>query len=114
MNFTIDTETINLLFDAILTVLGILVLKVLVPWIKSKIGDNNYKLLIEAIEIGIRYAEQNFPEYASQEKKAEVLKMVVLEAQKIGIDKTEEELSRMIDAFVNKIKYSDNYTKNKE
>ena len=109
-----DNNTITLLFDTLFGILGIVVLRFLIPWIVNKIGAQNYAKLVDAIEIAIRWAEQNYPEYESCEKKRKVIEKIVAKAQEIGVYKSVDELSDMIDAFVNKIKYSEPYTKNKE
>lgn len=102
--FTIDNATINLLFNAIMSVIGILVLNVFIPWMKNKIGEQKWGQLVSYTELAVRSAEQLFTVEEWKQKKEYVLNYVSAKAEEIGINYSAEDIENLIEGLVNEIK----------
>jgi hypothetical protein len=78
----------------------------LVPFIKNKIGDSNYKKLLNFIAIAVRCAEQLYEDSESEEKKNYVMEQVQsFINDKLNIDITYNELNTLVEGIVNEVKY---------
>jgi len=73
MNVTIDLTQIIL---AIITLIGAIITRYLVPWIKSKLNDNQYETFCTLIRVGVYAAEQLFTSEQWKEKKAYVVDLL--------------------------------------
>lgn len=109
-----DNNTINLLFKAIISLLSILITGFLIPYIKNKIGEQKFAKIIEYTDLAIRTAEMIFSVEEYREKKEYVLQYVISKLNEVGIMLTSEDVNNLIESEVNRIKYSVNYTKDKE
>ena len=70
---TIDLTQIIL---GIITVIGGIVARYLIPWIKSKLDDNQYETFCTLIRVGVYAAEQLFPRDKWKEKKQYVVDLL--------------------------------------
>jgi len=70
---TIDLTQIIL---AIITLIGAIITRYLVPWIKSKLNDNQYETFCTLIRVGVYAAEQLFTSEQWKEKKAYVVDLL--------------------------------------
>lgn len=109
-----DNETINLLFKALISLLSILITGFLIPWLKNKIGEQKFAKIVEYTDLAIRTAEMIFTVEEWKEKKEYVLAYIIDKVKDVGIDLTAEDVNNLIESEVNRIKYSANYTKDKE
>lgn len=68
----------------------------LIPWLKAKLGNEQYDLLIKNLKDLMVVAEQHFGPQTGVEKKA----WVIEELKKTGIDFNEKFVSNLIDGMV--------------
>ena len=70
---TIDLTQIIL---AIITMIGALITRYLIPWIKSKLTDHQYDALTALVRVGVFAAEQLFTSEQWKEKKQYVVDLL--------------------------------------
>lgn len=70
---TIDLTQIIL---AIITLMGMLITRYLIPWIKSKTNEKQYTALVNLAKVGVYAAEQLFATEQWKEKKAYVVNLL--------------------------------------
>jgi hypothetical protein len=90
----------------IITICFIIITTYLIPYIKNKIGDNNYNKLLKYIAIAVRCAEQIFEDTEAERKKEYVMEQVQSFINtKLKIDITYDELNTLVEGIVNEVKY---------
>lgn len=92
------------IFQFLLVILLAVLSYFVIPWIKSKIGNEKWEQLLDFIEWCVRWAEQKFSPEQNQMKKKEVYKKVFEYAEQIGIKVTGEQLDALIEGVVNAVK----------
>ena len=101
-------EMLIKIIGAILTIIVTLVSAYVVPFVKAKIGESNYALLISYIGIGVRCAEQLYTTEQWAEKKQYVLDYTKgLVDKVVHIKLTDAELDTLIEGVVNEVKHCD-------
>ena len=94
----------DILFEilkAVVIVAVMVVTRYVVPWIKSKISESQYAVVVALIETAVAAAEQTITaEGSGEEKKAQVLEYVQTELAERGITITDEQLDTLIEAAV--------------
>ena len=100
-----NNEMITVIVKAIVAVLSVLITSVVIPYIKSKIGENKYEEIKSYVIYAVRCAEQLYTPEQWQEKKAYVLTYIVKKAADLGIKMTEEDLNVLIEGVVNEVKH---------
>ena len=97
MNMTIDLTQIIL---AIITLIGALIARYLIPLIKEKTDEKSYAMFQTAVSVAVYAAEQLYTSKQGQEKKEYVLQ--VLAAQ--GYDVDMEAVEAQIEATVRELR----------
>lgn len=82
---------------------------VFLPWLKSKIGNENLVEFLKWVEIGVAAAEQLFSSFDGPKKKAYVVQFL----EDKGITFDEDEVDAAIEAAVNRL-HAELYGKNTE
>lgn len=82
--------------ELIIKILAILVMAFVLPWIKAKIGDENLRKIVAAIEVAVKAAEQIFSEPGSGAMK----KQWVLDFINSKFKINEDDAERLMEAFV--------------
>ena len=74
----IGTATIDLtqIILAIITLIGAIITRYVIPWIKGKLSDNQYEVFKGLIRTGVFAAEQLFTSEQWKEKKAYVVSLL--------------------------------------
>lgn len=98
-------DIIKILFEAVIMIAVILVVRYLIPLIKSKIGSDNYEDLIKFIELTVRAAKQTLD--SNGEKRLYVQKQVEAWLKEHKIDTTLEQIDALIEGVYNRIKIED-------
>lgn len=104
---TIDLTQIIL---AIITLIGAIITRYLIPWIKSKLNDNQYETFCTLIRVGVYAAEQLFPRDKWKEKKQYVVDL--LEENGYTVDTTA--VDAMIEATVRELRIEQGQVKTDE
>lgn len=85
----------------VITVLGIILTKNVIPYIKTLIKTSDYADIFDIVEVAVKAAEQkcNAPKQGKA-KKAEVYSFVSHWLENKGIHLSEDEIDRLIEAAV--------------
>lgn len=94
---TIDLTQIIL---AIITLIGAIITRYLIPWIKNKLSDHQYDQFLALIRVGVYAAEQLFTSDRWEEKKQYVVDL--LEENGYSVDTTA--VDAMIEATVRELR----------
>ena len=94
---TIDLTQIIL---AIITLIGALITRYLIPWIKSKLSDNQYETFCTLIRVGVYAAEQLFTSEQWKEKKQYVVDLL----KENGYEVDSTAVDAMIEATVRELR----------
>lgn len=108
---TMDNETINLLFRSLLSILGLIITGFLVPYIKTKLGEEKFNQLRECANLYVRTAEMIFTVDEWRAKKEYAYNYVSLKAKELGLELSPDEINAYVESSVNYIKYGTTYTK---
>lgn len=85
----------------VIMVLGIILTKNIIPYIKTLIKTSNYAELFDIVEVAVKAAEQKFQAPKQGKiKKAEVYNFVSHWLEEKGIHISEDEIDRLIEAAV--------------
>lgn len=99
-----NTELITKLVEAVVTVVIVLISAYVIPWLKGKIGDDKYAMIVEFAEIVVRSAEKIFTQEEWAQKKRYAVEMVQKKAEEIGITITPDEINAIIEGAVQAVK----------
>ena len=99
-----NTELITKLVEAVVTVVIVLISAYVIPWLKGKIGDDKYALIVEFAEIVVRSAEKLYTPDEWAQKKRYAVEMVRKKAEEIGITITADEINAIIEGAVQAVK----------
>lgn len=94
---TIDLTQIIL---AIITLIGAIITRYLIPWIKSKLSDNQYETFCTLIRVGVYAAEQLFTSEQWKEKKRYVVDLL----KENGYSVDSNAVDAMIEATVRELR----------
>ena len=94
---TIDLTQIIL---AIITLIGAIITRYLIPWIKSKLSDNQYETFCTLIRVGVYAAEQLFSSEQWKEKKQYVVDLL----KENGYEVDSTAVDAMIEATVRELR----------
>ena len=94
---TIDLTQIIL---AVITVIGAIITRYLIPWIKSKLDERQYDVFNGLVRVGVFAAEQLYNSGKIQDKKQYVLEL--LKGNGYQID--DESVNALIEATVKELK----------
>lgn len=100
-----NSEIISLIIKVVVLIIASVITTYVIPFIKSKMGDDNYKNLVQFITLCVRSAEQLFTPEQWKEKKEYVLGLAqgwVSSNLKINI--SDEQLDSIIEGLVNEVK----------
>ena len=93
---TIDLTQIIL---AVITLIGALISRYLIPWIKSQLDDRNKEMVATLVRVGVYAAEQLYKSGQGQEKKRYVLELL----RKNGYDVNDASVEALIEATVKEL-----------
>lgn len=78
---------------------------VLIPYIRSKIGDDRWRELQEITEFAVRYAEQVYTPEEWEMKKSYVYNYILNKSHEMGLNLTEQDIDVLVEGFVNSVKH---------
>ena len=99
-----NPEMITELTKAIITVVFVILSAYVVPWMKSRIGEDKYNSIIDFTEIVVSKKEKMFTVEEWAQKKAYAVNMVESKAKEIGLDINEKEINAIIEGAVQAVK----------
>lgn len=97
-------EMITEVTKAVITVVLVILSAYVVPWVKSRIGEEKYETILDFAEIVVRSAEKMFTVDEWAQKKAYAVNMVENKAKELGIDINEKEINAIIEGAVQAVK----------
>lgn len=99
-------ELLIKILGALITIVIALVSAYVIPYVKTKMGETNFALLLGYIDAGVRCAEQLYTAEQWQEKKQYVLDYVKgLIDKVVHIKLSDAEIDTLIEGAVNQIKH---------
>jgi len=91
---------------SIITILGVIITSVIVPFIKSKISADELDKLTYYISVAVRCAEQIYTPSQWREKKTYVMDYIrAIIDSKLSITLTDEQLNTIVEGIVNEVKH---------
>lgn len=97
-------EMISKLAEAIVTIILLIVSAYLVPWLKNKVGEDKYKLLVAFAETVVRSAEKIYTKEQWEAKKLYAMNLVKEKAAELNIEISLEEVNAIIEGAVQAVK----------
>lgn len=97
-------EIITLVLRLIIALCGVLVTKVIIPWIQGKIGMERFHNLSIYAGLAVKAAEQTFGGGMGPEKKSAAREYIIKKAADLGVILTGDDIDKMIEAAVLEIK----------
>ena len=95
---------------AVASIVCIIITAYVLPWIKSKVGNERYNMILEAIDRGVRAAEILFSgrEPSGPEKKQYVINYIKIWLETRGLEVSSDELDVLIESTVKNLKLEEN------
>jgi len=78
---------------------------VLIPFIRTMIGEYKWKKLQEIAEYAVRFAEQMYTPEEKERKKYDVYHYVKEKALEMGLNLTDKDIDVLVEGFVNAVKH---------
>ena len=97
-------EMITKIVEAVVTVILLLISAYVIPWLKNKIGEDKYALLVEFAEIVVRSAEKIYTPEQWEAKKQYAMNLVKEKTYELGIELSIEEINAIIEGAVQAVK----------
>ena len=98
---TIDLTQIIL---AIITLIGGLIARYVIPWLRDKLDDRKIELLVSAINTGVYAAEQLYNSDQGKEKKQYVIDLLAENGYILDPDNITMEMNALIEATVKSLR----------
>lgn len=99
-------ELLVKIIGAVITIIIALVSAYVIPFVKSKIGESNFSMLLGYIDAGVRCAEQLYTVEQWKEKKQYVFDYTKgLIDKVVHIKLTDDEIDTLIEGMVNEVKH---------
>lgn len=100
-----EAETFVKVALAIASLCSVMITGWVVPWLKSKIGEQEFAKLLAYIRVAVRCAEQIYTPEQWQEKKRYVMQYIKnLIGTTINVKLTDEQLDSVVEGIVNEVK----------
>lgn len=91
---------------SVISLCGAIITGILIPYIKSKIGDSKFERLLYYVSVAVRCAEQIYTPEQWEEKKKYVMDYCMkLINEKLNINVTYNDLDIIVEGIVNEIKH---------
>ena len=102
------TEMIKLIVECVMGLVVLAVSGYVIPWLKTKIGDDKMAILEQFVEACVRAAEQKYTPEEWQEKRQYVGQLVADKCTELGLGLNEAEIDAIIEGVVNYVKHNKN------
>ena len=99
-----NPELITKLTELIVTVIMAVISIYVIPWLKTKIGDDKYAMILEFAETVVRSAEKIYTVEEWEKKKAYAVHMVRNKVTDLGLNITESEINAIVEGAVQAVK----------
>lgn len=97
-------EMITEVTKAVITVVLVILSAYVVPWVKSRIGEDKYETILDFAEIVVRSAEKMFTPEEYAQKKAYAVNMLENKARELNIAINAKEINAIIEGAVQAVK----------
>lgn len=105
-----DSSLFMKIIISIFSLISVLITVYVIPYLKSKMGSDEFDKLITYVTVAVRCAEQIYTPEQWKEKKEYVMNYVMdIMNNKLKISLTYDELDTLVEGIVNEIKHSKNY-----
>lgn len=100
-----NNEVITVIIKSVIAILSVVITTVVIPYVKSKMGEDKFAQLTVYIEYAIRCAEQIYTPDQWAEKKAYVMDYILAKAKEMKIELTENDINILVEGLVNLVKH---------
>lgn len=97
-------ELTTVALKCLIMILTTAITAVLIPYIRSKMGEDKWTRLQEYIRYAVRCAEQIYKPEEFEAKKKYVYSYILDKAYELGINLTDKDIDLLIEGIVNEIK----------
>lgn len=97
-------EVATVALKCLVMILTTLITAVIIPYIRTRIGNDRWDKLREITEQAVRFAEQRYTPEQWKEKKEYVYKYILLKAEDFGLNLTEEDIDVLVEGVVHAVK----------
>lgn len=97
-------ELITKIVEALVTIILALVSAYVIPWIKNRVGEDKYNLLVSFAETVVRSAEKIFTPEQWEQKKEYAVDMVLEKSNSLGLKIGIDEINAIIEGAVQAVK----------
>ena len=109
-----NNELIKYIVEGIIAILLIVITRYLIPFIKNKIGDDQFTKLAGWVKFAVLKAEQVLTAETGEQKKEYVISFIDEVRAENKINVTAEQLDVLIESAVKEMNIAQNKTKKKE
>lgn len=95
-------ELTTVALKCLIMILSTAITCVLIPYIRSCIGEDKWTKIQEYTEIAVRYAEQTFSE--NEDKKEYVYHYILSKSDELGLGLDEQDIDILVEGIVNAVK----------
>ena len=103
-----NNELIKYIAEGIIAILLIVISRYLIPFIKNKIGDDQFTTLAGWVKFAVLRAEQVLTAETGEQKKKYVISFIDELLQESKINVTAEQLDVLIESAVKEMKFAQN------
>lgn len=97
-------ELTTVALKCLIMILTTAITAVLIPYIRSKMGEDKWIRLQEYIRYAVRCADQIYTKEEQEAKKKYVYSYILDKAYELGINLTDKDIDLLIEGIVNEIK----------
>lgn len=97
-------ELINISLRCLIMILTTAITAVLVPYLRSRIGEEKWTKLQEYTIYAVRYAEQMYTPEQWEQKKRYVYNYILMKAEDMGLPLSEQDIDTLVEGVVNLVK----------
>lgn len=97
-------ELISKIVEAVVTILIAIISCYFIPWLKNRLGEDKYNLLVSFAETVVRSAEKIYTQEEWEKKKEYALELVLEKSDELGLKLNYEEVNAIIEGAVQAVK----------
>ena len=99
-----DTDILFKIVECVVVVAIIVITRYLVPWIRTKVGNEKFDRIYQEVAILVTAAQQMFPQYTGEQKLAFVTEKITAFLNKQRVNFTEDQVRQLIESAVKTMK----------
>lgn len=98
-------EVTTVALKCLIMIITVVITSVVIPFVRSKIGEDKWNKLQDLADYAVRCAEQKYTPEQWQEKKHYVYGYILRKAEEYGMSLSEEDIDVLVEGVVNAVKH---------